>query len=99
MNFLLTLTLALLPDVGPGSLQGPSLQTRPDSSATFIAAIAPLLKTNCSPCHFSGGSMYDEYPFDDFDTVVKLGKRLRTRLKEPGQQQLLSEWLENGAKR
>lgn len=69
-----------------------------DSTATFAASIAPLLKVNCTPCHFPGGTVYEVYPFEDYETVFALRKRLGTRLKEPEQQALLARWLEGGAK-
>ncbi|MCI0707587.1 MAG: hypothetical protein L0Y80_08910 [Ignavibacteriae bacterium] len=73
----------------------------PDSTealVTFGQQIAPLLKTNCSPCHFEGGQVYGRYPFDDYVTVKKLGEQLNTRLKEKGQKSLVTDWLKSGAR-
>lgn len=69
-----------------------------DSTVTFGASIAPLLKANCTPCHFPGGVVFEKYPFEDYETVFALRKKLGTRLKEPEQQALLARWLEGGAR-
>lgn len=69
-----------------------------DSTVTFAGSIAPLLKANCSPCHFPGGAVYEKYPFEEYETAYALRKRLGVRLKEPDQLALLARWLEGGAK-
>jgi len=71
-----------------------------DSTAiaiTFRQTILPLLKTNCSPCHFEGGVVYGRYPFDDYATAKTLGEKLNTRLKEEKQKSLIMDWLNAGA--
>ena len=70
-----------------------------DSAVTFTNSIAPLLKTNCSPCHFPGGTVYEKYPFELYETAFTLRTKLGTRLKEPDLQSLLARWLEDGAKK
>ena len=30
----------------------------------FTSQIQPILVKNCSPCHFTGGKMYERMPFD-----------------------------------
>ncbi len=79
-----------------GSLDSPTSSV--DSVATFQSDIAPLLKSNCTPCHFPGGKMYQEYPFDDYSTVHRLRKRLHTRLEKPEQKAILTRWIDSGAK-
>jgi len=69
-----------------------------DSSVTFTTSIAPLLKANCTPCHFSGGTVFEKYPFELYETAFTLRTKLGTRLKEPDQQALLARWLQGGAK-
>ena len=70
----------------------PSSQQR---AATFTDGIAPVLKGKCSPCHFEGGKVFDRYPFDQYDTVRKLGKRLNTRLKGEDAD-LVTRWIDLG---
>ncbi len=77
-----------------------SLASTPaDSAITFTTSIAPLLKANCTPCHFPGGTVHDQYPFEEYATAFALRKRLGTRIKEPEQQALLARWLDGGAKK
>ncbi len=69
-----------------------------DSAITFTNSIALLLKANCAPCHFPGGTVYEKYPFELYETAFTLRKKLGTRLKETEQQALLARWLQGGAK-
>jgi len=91
--------LILIP--GAGRASDVSRQEKPAASvrqkgATFTDGIAPLLKEKCSPCHFKGGKVFDRYPFDQYETVRKLGKRLNTRLKGEDAD-LVSRWIELGS--
>jgi hypothetical protein len=53
----------------------------PAGVTTFNRNIGPMLKKLCSPCHFEGGKEYAEHPFDSYETVRSLAKKLNTRLK------------------
>ena len=55
--------------------------------------VLPILTANCNPCHFPGGKVYDEYPFDDQKTAATLGKKLFTRIKDEKQQSAITLWL------
>ena len=48
----------------------------------FKTQIQPILEARCKPCHFAGGKMYAKLPFDQPATIVKLGERLFTRIKD-----------------
>jgi hypothetical protein len=50
--------------------------------ASFETDVKPILAQRCTPCHFAGGKMYDRLPFDKPETIVKLGERLFTRIKD-----------------
>ena|SRR5688500_15557214 len=72
--------------------------TVPTSSPTkeqvdFDTQVKPILKSNCTPCHFEGGQMYDRLPFDKPDTIRKLGTRLFTRIKEENDRRLIEAFL------
>lgn len=58
----------------------------------FADDVLPLLQ-GCRPCHFEGGKIYDRLPFDDPGTIVALGERLFTRIKEPAAQSLIRAFL------
>jgi len=54
----------------------------------FASQVLPIVR-RCEPCHFEGGKMYAELPFDDPATVRRLGEALFTRIKGPDEQALL----------
>jgi len=59
----------------------------------FDAQIKPILQSKCMPCHFSGGQMYEQLPFDRPETIKKLGTRLFTRIHDESQRQLIRDFL------
>ena len=54
----------------------------PPPRVNFAAEILPTLDQRCRPCHFEGGVMYSKLPFDDPKTVLKLGTKLFSRIKD-----------------
>ena len=64
----------------------------PDSTRLdFAKDIAPLV-ARCQPCHFAGGKMYVQLPFDKPETIRKLGTQLFSRIKEEKGQALLRKF-------
>ena len=69
-------------------------KTNTDASAvTFDADVAPILAKKCTPCHYAGGKMYDKLPFDRPETIVKLGERLFTRIKDERERATIRKFL------
>jgi len=66
-------------------------RTRP--RVDFAAQIRPILESRCQPCHFPGGKMHEELPFDRAATIQDLGETLFTRIKDPAEQALIREFL------
>jgi len=62
----------------------------PDSA--FVAVIEPVLRDQCAGCHFPGGSMYKDLPFDDRETVAGLGDAVMVQLDGVGQERM-RQWL------
>jgi hypothetical protein len=60
---------------------------------TFASDIRPILQSNCQPCHFQGGKMYEKLPFDKPETITKLGTKLFTRIKNEDEQRVIREFL------
>ena len=60
----------------------------------FDSEIKPIFQTRCQPCHFQGGKVYDKLPFDKPETIIKLGTKLFTRIKDAKEQQKIREFLE-----
>ena len=48
----------------------------------FASQIQPILVKNCSPCHFTGGKMYERMPFDKDTTIINHEAGVLRRIKE-----------------
>ena len=59
----------------------------------FDSQLKPIFQSKCMPCHFSGGQMYEQLPFDKPATIRKLGTRLFTRIKEENDRRLIEDFL------
>lgn len=59
----------------------------------FGTQIQPILESHCQPCHFEGGQMYERLPFDRGETIVGLGEKLFTRIKDEGERGVIREFL------
>jgi hypothetical protein len=59
----------------------------------FATEIRPILQQRCQPCHFAGGIMYERRPFDRPETIVKLGTKLFTRIKDEKPRELIRRFL------
>jgi hypothetical protein len=70
------------------------LQTAPvGAHVDFKTQIRPILEQRCQPCHFTGGKMYARLPFDRPETIVKLGTKLFTRIRDEKQRELIRQFL------
>ena len=47
----------------------------------FASQIQPILIKNCSPCHFTGGKMYERMPFDKDTTIINHQAGILKRIK------------------
>ena len=47
----------------------------------FGSQVQPILVKNCSPCHFTGGKMYERMPFDKDTTIINHEKGILKRFK------------------
>ena len=70
-----------------------SKSTAPKARVDFDAQLKPIFQSKCMPCHFSGGQMYEQLPFDKPETIRKLGHRLFTRIKEENDRRLIEDFL------
>lgn len=60
---------------------------------SFEKDITPILTGKCQPCHFPGGTMYAKRPFDKPATIVALGEKLFTRIKDEKQRAVIRAYL------
>lgn len=65
----------------------------PDT-AWFKANLQPLLQKNCSPCHFTGGKMYDKMPFDKGETIISHEAGIVKRFKDEKELAVLKQFLQ-----
>lgn len=63
------------------------------TAVDFQRDVRPILDARCQPCHFAGGKMYDKLPFDKPETVVRLGEKLFTRIKDEKQRAVIRGFL------
>lgn len=47
----------------------------------FTRQIQPILINHCSPCHFTGGKMYEKLPFDKDMTIINHQAGILRRIK------------------
>lgn len=47
----------------------------------FIKQVQPIMIKNCSPCHFTGGKMYEKMPFDKDTTIINHESGILRRIK------------------
>jgi hypothetical protein len=77
--------LALLAGARPATPTSPAV--------TFKHDVQPILESRCMPCHFTGGKMYAALPFDKPETIVRLGEKLFTRIRDPKSQAVIRQFL------
>jgi len=63
-----------------GSPVTQSSMTKNDT-INFTTQIQPILVKHCSPCHFTGGKMYERMPFDKDTTIVNHQAGILRRIK------------------
>ena len=59
----------------------------------FAKDVRPILEQRCQPCHFAGGKMYAQLPFDEPETIQKLGTKLFTRIRKDDEQKVIRAFL------
>ena len=59
----------------------------------FQTQIKPVLSARCQPCHFSGGKVNEQMPFDRPETIKTLGTKLFTRIKDEKERHLIRDFL------
>ena len=63
-----------------------------DAEHGFQSVVLPVLYDQCEGCHFAGGVMYRDLPFDDQELVLTRGDELLTQLRGSGKERV-AEWL------
>ena len=79
---------------GNSAAAAASRSTTRSPKPNFETEIKPIFLAKCQPCHFQGGKVYDQMPFDKAETITRLGTKLFTRIKDEKEQRLIREFLE-----
>ncbi|MDZ7363362.1 MAG: hypothetical protein ONB46_21980 [candidate division KSB1 bacterium] len=58
----------------------------------FTSKVLPIV-SKCQPCHFKGGKVYAQLPFDNPKTIRHLGTKLFTRIRDENQQAIIRAFL------
>ena len=70
------------------SMNNPALITemKPEGiikdSIIFSSQVQPIFVKHCSPCHFTGGKMYERLPFDKDTTIINHETGIMKRIKD-----------------
>ena len=62
-------------------------------SVNFKTQVLPILKKNCSPCHFPGGKMYTKMPFDSARTLLSHEAGIIRRIRDEKEKSVINEYL------
>jgi len=61
----------------------------------FEEEIRPILQSRCSPCHFTGGKMYERLPFDEGETILNNSAGILRRIKDETEAKKIRDFVEN----
>lgn len=59
----------------------------------FEKQVKPILVKNCSPCHFTGGKMYERLPFDKDTTILNHHEAILKRIKNEEENTILKNFV------
>jgi hypothetical protein len=62
-------------------------------SSYYKNHIQPILEKRCSPCHFTGGKMYEKLPFDNPVTITLHETGVLKRIKDEKEKSLVSDFI------
>jgi hypothetical protein len=65
----------------PSGITVSEKMTTAKDTINFAGQIKPILVKNCSPCHFTGGKMYERMPFDKETTIIDHQAGILRRIK------------------
>ena len=65
---------------------------------SFAIEIQPILQNRCSPCHFTGGKMYERMPFDKAETILTHTEGVLRRIKQEPDAQKIKDFFRQNSK-
>jgi hypothetical protein len=74
-------------------VQKKAVSKAPDKKIDFEKEVLPVLVKNCSPCHFTGGKMYDKLPFDKAATLIDHADKILKRVEKDENKAIVKEFI------
>lgn len=59
----------------------------------FEKQVKPIFVKNCSPCHFTGGKMYERLPFEKDTTILNHHEAILKRIKNEEENAILKNFV------
>jgi hypothetical protein len=66
---------------------------QPEEKIDFENQVKPIFVKNCSPCHFTGGKMYERLPFDKDSTIINHNEKILRRIKNEEENLILKNFI------
>ena len=92
-------TYASVPAAEVTSSMDAANKKEPDTSRNapppidFVTQVKPIFEKRCQPCHFPGGQVYKQMPFDRPETIKTLNTMLFTRIKDENERRVINDFL------
>ncbi len=64
-----------------------------DHRIDFEKEVLPVLVQNCSPCHFTGGKMYERLPFDKAATLINNADKILKRVSSDEKKAIVKDFI------
>jgi hypothetical protein len=75
------------------NVSSPEIKTALPDTIVFAKHVQPIMQKNCSPCHFTGGKMYERMPFDQDTTIINHQSGILKRIKDDAENAILKRFL------
>ena len=59
----------------------------------FEKEVLPVLVNHCSPCHFTGGKMYERLPFDKAATLINNAEKILKRVEKDEKKAIVKDFI------
>ena len=97
---LFVIALFVLGDMNPGHDTAHLDNSRQEGKPpiNFKTQIRPILVKRCSPCHFTGGKMYERLPFDTSSSLLLKKEIILKRIKDDSEKILIQQFIAENQK-
>ena len=59
----------------------------------FSSHVQPIMQKRCTPCHFTGGKMYERMPFDKDTTIINHQASVLKRIKDEEENSIVRKFV------